>query len=201
MHILIGIKMRQEVKVIRDPEIIEIALEETRRKILSLLSVSNMTVSQLVDILEKDQSTVYRHIEKLLAAELIYVAGERKKSHIPEKVYARTAGVFILSPDLEEKKDSHVHLQFRKQQVENLGKIFYGMGILKGYNEEVGENLLRFIERSEIQIAPLLEKIPSDVSLSPQGAWRLKTILILYAIMHDRNFHEEAMKFFDQNFV
>lgn len=194
-------KMRQEVKVIRDPEIIEIALEETRRKILSLLSVNNMTVSQIVDILEKDQSTIYRHIEKLLGADLIYVAGERKKSHIPEKVYARTAGVFILSPDLEEKKESHVHLEFRKQQAENLAKIFYGMGIMKGFSEEAGENLLKFIERSENQIAPFLEKIPSDISLSPQGAWRLKTILILYAIMHDKNFHDETIQFFEDNFV
>ncbi|MEM3444579.1 MAG: ArsR family transcriptional regulator [Thermoplasmata archaeon] len=193
--------MRQEVKVIRDPQTIEVALEETRRKILSLLSVSNMTVSQLVDILEKDQSTIYRHIEKLLSAGLIYVAGERKKSHIPEKVYARTASVFILSPDLEERKDSHIHLEFRRHQAENLAKIFYGMGIAKSYDKKMGENLLRFIERSEIQIAPLLEKIPPDISISPQGAWRLKTILILYSIMHDKNFHEETMKFFEENFV
>lgn len=187
--------------MIRDPQTIEVALEETRRKILSLLSVSNMTVSQLVDILEKDQSTIYRHIEKLLSAGLIYVAGERKKSHIPEKVYARTASVFILSPDLEERKDSHIHLEFRRHQAENLAKIFYGMGIAKSYDKKMGENLLRFIERSEIQIAPLLEKIPPDISISPQGAWRLKTILILYSIMHDKNFHEETMKFFEENFV
>lgn len=193
--------MQQEIKVIRDPEIIEIALEENRRKILSLLSVSSMTVSQLVDILEKDQSTIYRHIEKLLSAGLIYVAGERKRSHIPEKVYARTAGVFILSPDLEEKKESHVHLEFRKQQVSSLAKIFYGMGILKILNTEVEEELHKFIERSEAHIAPLLEKIPSDISLSPQGAWRLKTILMLYAATHDKNFYEEARRFFDQNFI
>ncbi|MGB9636386.1 MAG: ArsR/SmtB family transcription factor [Thermoplasmata archaeon] len=193
--------MRQEIKVIREPEVIEIALEETRRKILSLLSVSDMTVSQLVDILEKDQSTVYRHIEKMLEAGLVYVVGERKRRHIPEKIYGRTASVFILSPDLEDKRESSYLIEFEREQAERLAKIFYGMGVLKKTGEEVENSILEFLDSVEKHIAPYLARMPSEISLSPQGAWRLKTILVLYCAMHEKEFHDKLMNFFDENFV
>jgi DNA-binding transcriptional ArsR family regulator len=193
--------MKQEVKVVRNPEVIEIGLEETRRKILSLLAVSDMTVSQIVEILGKDQSTIYRHIEKLLDADYIYVVGERKRAHIPEKIYGRTASVFILSPDLEDKKESTILYEFRKHQAEVLAKVFYGCGIGKSDGEDTQKAIIEIIDEMEARIAPVLEKIPSEISLSPQDAWRLKTMLILYSIMHDRELHDRVMQFFKDIFV
>ncbi|MEF8834924.1 MAG: helix-turn-helix domain-containing protein, partial [Candidatus Thermoplasmatota archaeon] len=58
-----------------------------------------MTISQVAEALEKDQSTVYRHIKKLEEAGFIEVKGERKEHHIPEKIYGRTADVFLMTPE------------------------------------------------------------------------------------------------------
>lgn len=48
-----------KVKVITDPEVIKLMLEDTRRKILQLLRNREMTISQLSEILGKTPQTIY----------------------------------------------------------------------------------------------------------------------------------------------
>lgn len=91
--------MSPEIKVFEDSENLKVGLESTRKQILDLFRVKNMTISQVAEALEKDQSTVYRHIKKLEEAGFIEVKGERKEHHIPEKIYGRTADVFLMTPE------------------------------------------------------------------------------------------------------
>ncbi|MBS3790699.1 MAG: winged helix-turn-helix transcriptional regulator [Candidatus Thermoplasmatota archaeon] len=91
--------MSPDIKLFEDSETLKIGLEKSRRQILDLLRVKNMTISQVAEALEKDQSTVYRHIKKLEEAGFIEVKGERKEHHIPERIYGRTAEVFLMAPE------------------------------------------------------------------------------------------------------
>ena len=66
-------KMKKDVKVVRDPDKLRVSLEKNRSQILALLRVKDMTISQISEALNKDQSTVYRHIKKLEEADLVEV--------------------------------------------------------------------------------------------------------------------------------
>ncbi|AFK21986.1 winged helix-turn-helix domain-containing protein [Pyrococcus sp. ST04] len=89
--------MAKKVKVITDPEVIKIMLEDTRRKILQLLRNKEMTISQLSEILGKTPQTIYHHIEKLKEAGLVEVKRTEMKGNLVEKYYGRTADVFYIN--------------------------------------------------------------------------------------------------------
>jgi len=89
--------MKKKVKVITDPEVIKLMLEDTRRQILKLLRNREMTISQLSDILGKTPQTVYHHIEKLKEVNLVEVKRTEMKGNLVEKYYGRTADVFYIN--------------------------------------------------------------------------------------------------------
>ncbi|NJE43070.1 winged helix-turn-helix domain-containing protein [Thermococcus sp. GR6] len=86
-----------KIKVITDPEIIKLMLEDTRRKILQLLRNKEMTISQLSEILGKTPQTIYHHIEKLKEAGLVEVKRTEMKGNLVEKYYGRTADAFYIN--------------------------------------------------------------------------------------------------------
>ncbi|WP_456396520.1 winged helix-turn-helix domain-containing protein [Thermococcus sp.] len=89
--------MTKKVKVIADPEVIKLMLEDTRRKILQLLRNKEMTISQLSEILGKTPQTIYHHIEKLKEAGLVEVKRTEMKGNLVEKYYGRTADAFYIN--------------------------------------------------------------------------------------------------------
>ena len=123
--------MVDEIKFLDDPEVIKIAIDPTRRKILELLRLNNLTVAQIVNILEKDQSTIYRHVEKLVKAGIIEQSGERKEHHIPEKIYSRTAKIFFLAPGIGALSKEDVLVKHRKRCMKNLPGYLRKWDILK----------------------------------------------------------------------
>ena len=89
--------MKKKVKLITDPEVIKLMLEDTRRQILRLLRNREMTISQLSEILGKTPQTIYHHIEKLKEAGLVEVKRTEMKGNLVEKYYGRTADVFYIN--------------------------------------------------------------------------------------------------------
>jgi DNA-binding transcriptional ArsR family regulator len=86
-----------KVKVITDPEVIKLMLEDTRRRILQLLRDREMTISQLSELLGKTPQTIYHHIEKLKEAGLVEVKRTEMKGNLVEKYYGRTADAFYIN--------------------------------------------------------------------------------------------------------
>jgi len=86
-----------KIKVVTDPEVIKLMLEDTRRRILSLLRNQEMTISQLSGILGKTPQTIYHHIEKLKEAGLVEVKRTEMKGNLVEKYYGRTADAFYIN--------------------------------------------------------------------------------------------------------
>jgi len=82
------------IKTIADPEAFKIAADETRRKIIYLLRVKEMTVSKIADELNLTPQTVYHHIKKLCTAEMVEVSKEVRVDHLIESYYRATAEVF-----------------------------------------------------------------------------------------------------------
>ncbi len=90
--------MKKDIKFIKDMSLLKISLEDTRKNILSLLRVRDMSISQLAEALDKDPSNINRHLSKLESAGFVMVTGERKVNNIPQKLYGRTADSFLFKP-------------------------------------------------------------------------------------------------------
>lgn len=87
----------QTVKMITDPEAFQLLADETRRKIIYLLRVKDMTVSQIAEQMQLTTQAIYHHIRKLKDADMIEVAKEERIGHFIETYYRTTAEIFHLS--------------------------------------------------------------------------------------------------------
>lgn len=80
-----------------DPEAFKLLGDETRRKIIFLLRVKELTVSQVSAELGLTPQAIYHHIKKLEKAGLVKVAREERIGHLIESYYQATADAFICS--------------------------------------------------------------------------------------------------------
>ncbi len=151
--------MKSDVKVVRDPDHVKVAIEDTRSDILSLLRVNDMTISQIAENLDKDHSTIYRHIKKLEDAGYIKEIAQMKENHIPKKVYTRTADAFLLSPtSIDGGEPSDLTLDWER---ENARKILELLEIM-GYSVDEGEDEEMIDILSNI-FAELKEKVSDPI--------------------------------------
>lgn len=182
-----------EIRLIRDPQAIRIVSDPTRRNILSLLRLKGMTASEMAGILEKDQSTVYRHLDKLQEADLVTASAERKTHHIPEKVYARTARIFLVAPDASaDLEDVDLGRFYGREEVTRLLRALERMGYLK----EVDDDLVRAARRLMLQIDDAvrgeLERARAAEPLELHTLWRLEMLLLLIKERTDPAFRERV---------
>lgn len=137
--------MCPNVKFFEDSETLKVGLEKTRSQIIELLRVKDMTISQISEALNKDQSTIYRHVKKLEEAGFIRVKGEKKEHHIPERIYGRTAEIFLMSPEpIDSEVSSRLGIQWGEKDIQKfvdfLEEIGYEIDKKEKLNE-LGESL------------------------------------------------------------
>lgn len=123
------------MKTITDPEAFQLFADETRRKIVFLLRVKEMTVSQIAAELEVTPQAIYHHIKKLLDGELIEVVREERLGHLIESYYRATAESFNFSvgkPQLRTRRDRKLAREQEVAIINALKKL--------GFNVEYDEN-------------------------------------------------------------
>lgn len=184
--------MKKDVKVIHDLDSIKTCIEDTRNKILSLLKVNDMTISQLAEALNKDQSTIYRHIKKLEEAGFVLVSGERKVHHIPEKKYGRTAGIFLLAPkSMESEEAPDIALEWERKQVEKILNILSMVGYDCEGDDEIISDLTEFFAGLTEKLKLNLDNIDEEVGeITFPTLFRLQLILSMLEIENDDDFKE-----------
>lgn len=79
------------------PNAFKLLGDETRRKIIFLLRVKELTVSQISAELGLTPQTIYHHVKKLEKAGLVEVTREERIDHIIESYYQATAETFCAS--------------------------------------------------------------------------------------------------------
>ena len=122
--------MTKKVRVITDPNVIKLMLEDTRRQILQLLRNKEMTISQLSEILGKTPQTIYHHIEKLKEAGLVEVKRTEMKGNLVEKYYGRTADAFYINMYLGDEELRY----FARSKLKTKLDIFKALG--HSFNDE-----------------------------------------------------------------
>jgi len=150
--------MKSDVKVVRDPDDVKVAIEDTRSDILSLLRVNDMTITQMAENLDKDHSTIYRHIKKLEDAGYIEEIAQMKENHIPKKVYTRTADAFLLSPtSIDGGEPSDLTLDWERENARKILELLEIMGYSVDKDEEEMVDILSNI------FAELKEKVSDPI--------------------------------------
>lgn len=188
--------MRKDVEIIRDPKAIKIGVEDTRGKILSLLRVDDMTITQIAEALSKDQSTIYRHIKKLEEAGFIEVCGERKEHHIPEKLYGRTASLFLLSPrTMEAGESEEIELSWEKAHAEKIMDIMNKLGYENDRSEDLVEDLSELFARLCDIMNKTIENTEKDIGeMDYPMLVRLRLLFYLLEIEENPELKEKTKK-------
>ncbi len=134
----------RELLIIRDAQKFKEASEPSRKKILQLLSVKDMSVDELAKILEKDVSTIYRHINRLEAAGFVEIAKEEQIGSVSRRYYRRAARIIIglLQPD--ETSENKIIEQVYS------GKIRKGLLTLRAFRYNIPENETSLNELTKI---------------------------------------------------
>jgi len=84
----------KERKIIKSPRAFQLLADDTRMKIVYLLRAKEMTVSQIAAELGLTPQTIYHHIKKLRAVDMVEVSREVRVEHMIEYYYRATAGMF-----------------------------------------------------------------------------------------------------------
>ena len=85
------------IQVLRDPNTFQLLADGTRRKILYLLRVREMSVAELSKELKLTPQALYHHIKKLQEGGMVEVTREERSGHLIESYYRATAEDFLIS--------------------------------------------------------------------------------------------------------
>jgi DNA-binding transcriptional ArsR family regulator len=147
--------------VVKEPEAFQLLADETRRKILYLLRVKEMTVSQLSSELGLTSQAVYHHVRKLLKGKMIEVTKEERMGHLIESYYRATAEDFLLSTG----KISSQRLHDKKLAKDQVARVLNALNKL-GFNLKFDENKISQIAEAKGELEELCtacEKYEDDI--------------------------------------
>ena len=125
--------------------------DRTRRRMLLLLRENELSAKEIAERLVMTPQNVYHHLKKLINAELVVEANERRSGHLIESYYTATADTFVYREDEISENDTHRFIE-----------------VLNGLNElgasiDVSEENARIlselvIPRAKLKSAPTLSE-------------------------------------------
>ncbi|HDZ35457.1 MAG TPA: ArsR family transcriptional regulator [Thermococcus sp.] len=164
----------REVLIITEAEKVKVLSEETRFRILQLLRERPMTINELSKILKKDRTTIYRHIKMLESVGLV----EELESQGNERVYARSARIFLIKADPDDSTDefrqAYLQVEVRKlvEILEKAGFRIKDKNALKKLIKEV-------LNEIELKSQPILKRISqAEIELTEIELFHLLNILV-----------------------
>lgn len=192
--------MRENIILIKDTGRIKTLLEDTRRSILSLLKIDDMAISQIADALGKDRTTIYRHVKKLEEEGFVEVKGERILHHIPERVYGRTADLFLPLPKSLEPTDySKGNLEWDKEITSDILKSLNKMGYKNECSEEIIEEIEKTFNELDEDINDLFSENKDEIGdITFFGLLRLKFLIILIEMINNSKLDKRINKILNQ---
>lgn len=165
----------KEVIIVTDPKKVRALADPTRFKILELLRMHPMSINELSQLLNKDRSTVYRHVKTLENSGFIEeIAQEGNK-----KIYGRKARIFLLKFEADETLK-----EFKQRYMKVEAKRIYEILTNSKINVKDKETFLRLVEEILRDIEefsrPIFKKISeSNVDIKEVELLHLLNLLVL----------------------
>jgi DNA-binding transcriptional ArsR family regulator len=162
--------------VITEPEAYQLLSDGTRRKMLYLLRVKEMTATQIAEALGITSQAVYHHLKKLLKGNMVEVVKEERTGHLIESYYRATAEDFLLSSGKITSKTLHD----KKLEEEQAHAVLNALKKL-GFD-------LEFDDKKFSQLVNLRAKLqecyqPIDRSEITEKIWNLDDLNLLGRVM------------------
>ncbi|MFO7792230.1 MAG: winged helix-turn-helix domain-containing protein [Candidatus Saliniplasma sp.] len=183
--------MKEDVELVHDSDRIRVLLENTRKNILELLKVDDMSISQIAEGLDKDRSTIYRHVKKLEEYGYVELKGEKVINNVPGMIYGRTAKLFLPCPKSMDPGDPITEsLTWDEDHTLRILKSLKTLGYDFELSEELVEDLGEFFSNIDDKIIDILE----DKGLVGMGfleTLRLKVLIILIEFCKNDEIHDE----------
>ncbi|KPU63917.1 ArsR family transcriptional regulator [Thermococcus sp. EP1] len=176
----------KDVLIVTDPKKIRVLAETTRLDIISLLRERAMTVSELSMLLNKDPSTIHRHINLLKQAGFIEEVGREGS----EKLYRRSAKVFLISP-YENDASAWVAMdRIHTKEAMRLYEIFTEAGFIIPNKKEFVTLIKKFLSNFEFLSRDIVKRL-EGVEMNRLEFIR---IMVLLALINSPQLQEEAKK-------
>jgi len=164
----------REVLIITEPEKVKVLSEETRFRILQLLRQRPMTIWELSRAVGKDRTTVYRHVKVLEKAGLVEEIGTEGN----EKLYGRTARLFLIKAEPDESVESFRQL-YLQVEAERLVGILEKSGIRAKNREKLKKLIKEVLNEIEVNSQPIIKKVSeSGVELDEVELFHLLNTLV-----------------------
>lgn len=132
--------MFNDLKIIRDPRKVSLLVEQSRWEIWNLLKdEGRMTAETIADKVQKNVSTVYRHLKKLIEAEFVQESDVQKGSQnyfVKEYSAELTDAFFLLSEEAENLIASQKEVSLLDAQFPTLLDHFNYLGLVPSTKEE-----------------------------------------------------------------
>ncbi len=143
--------------MLTDPKAFELMADDTRRRMIHLLKVREMTVSQLAEALNKTPQNIYHHIRKLVEGGLIEVTREEKIENFIERYYRATAEIFEVTHGRRDEEPTEAEIK------ETL-KALSSAGLIRHADDQTASKAVRLLVRLRAvsfgdDLARKLEKI------------------------------------------
>ena len=94
--------MRSDVRIITDPKVAKLFADETRRRILRVLSHHELSATDLAKRLEKNHSSIVHHLNMLLDASLIEITRSEQVRNMIQPYYRSISREFHVSYRINE---------------------------------------------------------------------------------------------------
>jgi DNA-binding transcriptional ArsR family regulator len=180
------------MKVITDPNAFQLLADETRRRMIYLLRVKEMTVSQIAADMHLTSQAIYHHIRKLKDAGMIDVAREERVGHFIETYYQASAEVFHIAHGNDPSKGDMDTMV--KGALEGLKKLGYGVDCSPASVKGLVKASIAMTENCE------QEKITERVMKDTDANFLTQQAIIEYAgmlEMSDKEFDEHLKRYKD----
>lgn len=160
--------------IIKDPEVAKLFADETRRRMLHLLSHNEMSTTDLAKTLDKTHSSIQHHLVLLIDAGLVKQTREEKVRNMVQPYFKATSHRFMISYSLSEvlaKDDGY--LMWRDDMIRGIysGLNTFGVGVSEEFKGRVLELVDICYEREKKAIEEAIEqqKDPGELEKSIQG--------------------------------
>ncbi len=180
------------MKIFKDPSKIKIVQEDTRREIVQLLQGHEMTIAQISEIMDKDHSTIYRHMKKLEKAGFVEICGEKTDKNFPEMVYRRTSETFILMPDADDITKDEMNYELRKDSLEMCLELLEKGGYEGIYTEENIKKLTEFMVNLSNETVDFLEENSGDMNFNSYAFHVFEIIMLMLRVNRDEEFRKDV---------
>lgn len=177
------------VKTITNPEAFEILADQTRRKIIYLLKVKELTVSQIASEMGLTAQAIYHHIRKMKKVGVVEVAREERVGHFIETYYRSAAEMFHLS--CGETKGDRATEELVKNSLEGLTKI----GLISKPSEKAVKKIVAL--SGEVDKCSCAGKWTEKIENMDEVGFFVKQYMLEYAAMiteDDKSHHERVEK-------